>query len=159
MNIEKTYRPNVGVALFNKDGLVLVCKRDGKNDVLARDKHWQMPQGGIDGDETPLEAAYREIKEETNIEPSSMEFLKQALQAYRYDYPEKHFRRYKGQEQTWVALMFTGNDSEIDVINCPDRCFSAWRWERLENTPDLVVDFKKPSYEGAVKAFRSITVE
>ena len=55
------YRPCVGIALFNRDGLVWVGRRiDGPNEAEGIGKWWQMPQGGIDKDEEPLAAAMNE---------------------------------------------------------------------------------------------------
>ena len=57
---EAPYRRGVGMMLLNADGLVLVARRAGMND-----RHWQMPQGGIDAGESPRLAALRELEEET----------------------------------------------------------------------------------------------
>ena len=50
------YRPCVGIMLLNDLGQVLVAKR-----VDLVEKAWQMPQGGIDAGETPVDAAMREL--------------------------------------------------------------------------------------------------
>ena len=158
MNDKKNYRPNVGIAVFNKQGKVLVCKWDTNNwDNSSKKYCWQMPQGGIDGDETPLEAAYREIKEEANIDPTSLKLLKQSAQACRYDFPkDRKGTTHTGQEQTWIAFEFLGDDSEISVINCPDPCFVKWRWEELSETLNLIVPFKRKSYEFMVSEFEAL---
>lgn len=146
------YRPNVGVVVFNKQGKVLSCRhRQGKYSTL----YWQMPQGGVERSETPLQAAYREIKEETNIEASSLKFLKQSSRTYKYDYLKKK-GDYIGQEQMWMAFKFVGNDNEIDVLNCPDAIFFEWQWEDLGKTPDLTIPFKKGSYEFMVSEFKNL---
>ena len=64
------YRSNVGIMLINDDGHVFVGQRLDNNQNA-----WQMPQGGIDGDEDPQSAAYRELLEETGIEQENVKFL------------------------------------------------------------------------------------
>lgn len=157
MTVQKTYRPNVGIAVFNKQGQVLVCQWDTSiSGTINKELCWQMPQGGIDNDETPLKAAYREIKEETNIDAPSLKFLRQASRSFRYTF-SKEQAKYLGQDQMWLAFEFTGNDDEIDVINCPDPCFSKWRWEKLAKTPDLIIPFKKESYQFMVSEFKEFS--
>src|SRR5258708_2329436 len=63
----KPYRPNVGVALFNVSGEVLIGRRfkDDGPEIVLPGLEWQMPQGGIDTNENPREAVMRELSEET----------------------------------------------------------------------------------------------
>lgn len=157
------YRPCVGVVLVNRDGLVFLGERRGGAEQVDAQHSWQMPQGGIDEGESPEEAARRELYEETNV--SSVEPLAVAPDWFTYDLPEPLARqawkgRYRGQTQKWIALRFTGTDDEIDVLNPggghhkPE--FAAWRWEKLERTPGLIVPFKRPVYEQVVSAFQPV---
>jgi putative (di)nucleoside polyphosphate hydrolase len=158
------YRPCVGVALFNRQGLVWVGSRsDADAEGEGKGSWWQMPQGGLDKDEDPKAAAYRELFEETSIR--SVSLLREAPGWFRYDLPLKLVAtswggRYRGQKQKWFALRFEGDESEIDVVNPgggkhkPE--FSEWRWERLERLPDLIVPFKRKVYEDVASAFRDI---
>jgi putative (di)nucleoside polyphosphate hydrolase len=157
------YRPCVGVALFNRAGLVFIGRRIGGPEHVDRDHAWQMPQGGIDPGEEPWPAALRELSEETNVR--SAERLAEIGDWLNYDIPreivgEAWKGRYRGQTQKWFALRFTGADSEIDIAN-PEGGhkaeFTAWRWERLEKLPDLVVPFKRPVYERIVREFRHLS--
>lgn len=154
------YRPCVGVVLVNRDGLVFLGERRGGPEQVDAQHSWQMPQGGIDEGESPEEAALRELYEETNV--SSVEPLAMASEWFAYDLPEPLARqawkgRFRGQTQKWIALRFTGTEDEIDVLHPgggkhkPE--FVAWRWERLERTPGLIVPFKRPVYERVAREF------
>lgn len=44
--------------------------------VRNKEKEWEFPGGQLDKDESPEEAAWRELKEETSIVPEKLEFLK-----------------------------------------------------------------------------------
>ena len=153
------YRPCVGVALFNREGLVFFGRRRGLP-AEAGAGAWQMPQGGVDEGETPFEAALRELYEETGVR--SVTLIGETEGWLRYDVPEKLAGqawggRWRGQKQKWFALRFEGEDSEIDIErpgsgHLPE--FDAWRWERLERAPELVVPFKRPVYEAMAQAFR-----
>jgi putative (di)nucleoside polyphosphate hydrolase len=154
------YRPCVGVALFNRDGLVFVGRRraEAGPEHVAGSYAWQMPQGGIDAGEEPLVAAKRELFEETNVRSATL--LAEAPDWYAYDLPRdvtgRAWRgRYGGQTQKWFAFRFEGDDSEIDIA-CPAGHkpeFDEWRWERLERLPELIIPFKRPVYEKVVAAF------
>ena len=152
------YRPCVGTAVFNRDGLVFIGRRlDGPEHVdMTHD--WQLPQGGLDPGEDPYACALRELHEETNIR--SVEHLATIDGWLSYDIPREIVGqawkgKYRGQRQKWFALRFTGDESEIDVAHPgghePE--FAEWRWERLEKAPDLVVPFKRRVYERVVEEF------
>lgn len=154
------YRPCVGIAVFNAANAVFIGRRQGGPEHVADGFEWQMPQGGIDPGETPVEAAIREICEETNI--TSITLLGQVPGWLTYDLPAEIARaawkgRYCGQAQKWFAFRFTGKNSEIDIstpgggTHKPE--FVDWRWERLERTPELIIPFKRPVYEAVVTAF------
>ena len=118
-----------------------------------------MPQGGIDPGEEPWPAALRELHEETNIR--SVERLAEIDEWLRYDIPREIVGqawkgKYRGQKQKWFALRFTGTESEIDLANpagSHEPEFSTWRWEPMQNVPDLVVPFKRAVYERVVREF------
>lgn len=153
------YRRCVGVALFNAQGRVLVGRRraPGRLDPGAMPHRWQMPQGGVDRGEEPLQAARRELREETGVR--SVELLAEAPEWFDYDFPAEIVSstrggRFAGQTQLWFAFRFLGDDGEIDLAppgHKPE--FDAWRWEKLQDTPGLIVPFKRGVYDQVVKAF------
>src|ERR1700731_863349 len=164
-NSDLPYRRNVGVALFNRDGLVFVGRRKKRRGgmELVAGHEWQMPQGGIDEGETPLAAARRELFEETNI--SKISLLAEAPDWLSYDLPPAALAgrwkgRYRGQTQKWFAFRFEGIDSEIDIKRpgggAFDPEFEAWRWAPIATLADLVVPFKRPVYEAVVAAFKNL---
>jgi len=159
------YRPCAGVTLFNRQGLVFVGKRkDGPNEAEGVGKWWQMPQGGIDGDEDIVAAARREMFEETNV--TSAMHLGTTEDWIEYDLPAelvgKAWRgKYRGQRMRFVAFLFEGQESEIDVLNPgggekPE--FVEWRWERIERLPELIIPFKRKVYEAVVAEFTRFAV-
>jgi putative (di)nucleoside polyphosphate hydrolase len=154
------YRPCVGLAVFNKSGQVFVGCRIGGPEHVDAEHCWQMPQGGIDEGEDPYEAALRELYEETNIR--SIKKLGEVEGWLKYDLPpsiagDAWKGKYRGQKQKWFALLFTGDDAEIDIQtpgggHKPE--FQAWRWENLEHTPQLIIPFKRSVYDEVVRTFR-----
>jgi putative (di)nucleoside polyphosphate hydrolase len=153
------YRPGVGVMLFNRDGLVFIGRRLEGPEHVDLTHSWQMPQGGIDPGEEPWPAAVRELQEETNIR--SVERIGEIADWLKYDIPREIVGqawqgKYRGQTQKWFAMRFTGPESEIDVTQ-PDGAmeaeFGAWRWEPVQNVPELVVPFKRAIYDRVVREF------
>jgi putative (di)nucleoside polyphosphate hydrolase len=154
------YRPCVGLAVFDRDGRVFIGRRIDGPEHVDEVHQWQMPQGGLDPGEDPYEAGLRELYEETNIR--SVERLDAIDDWLSYDIPREILGqawkgKYRGQTQKWFALRFTGKDGEIDVAHPggghhkPE--FSAWRWEKLASLPELIVPFKRPTYERVVQEF------
>ena len=153
------YRPSVGTAVFNRDGRVFVGRRIDGPEHVDELHAWQLPQGGIDRGEDAWPAALRELYEETNIR--SVEKLDEIAEELCYDIPREILGRawngkYRGQCQKWYALRFTGDDSEINILepaggHKPE--FIAWRWEPMRNLPDLVIPFKRAVYQRVVDAF------
>jgi putative (di)nucleoside polyphosphate hydrolase len=163
---EQPYRPCVGVTLINRDGRVFVGRRSEGPEHIDETHVWQMPQGGIDPGEEPFACALRELYEETNVR--SVEHLGEIEEWLAYDIPrdivgQAWQGRYRGQRQKWFALRFAGEDTEIDIASPGGGAhkpeFIAWRWEPIENLPELVVPFKRPVYERVVEAFRPLIRE
>ena len=162
MKLEKIlddYRPNMGVMLFNKKGKVFLGRRVGSFDALIPPSgkcpdnwRWQMPQGGIDKGEDYATAAARELQEETGVTSAKLLALTPGWVAY--DFPPEYKRKnWKGQRQKWAAMLFTGKESEIDLEADDHQEFDDWKWANLEDTPDLIVPFKRKVYKEVVLAF------
>jgi putative (di)nucleoside polyphosphate hydrolase len=162
---ELPYRPCVGLTLINREGLVFIGRRrwEAGPGHVDHGHAWQMPQGGIDPGEDPYNAALRELYEETSVRSTTL--LAEAPDWYGYELPQavlgRAWRgRYRGQMQKWFALRFLGDDSEIEILNPGGGRHKAefvdWRWERLENLPEMIIPFKRPVYEKVVEAFRSV---
>jgi putative (di)nucleoside polyphosphate hydrolase len=149
------HRPNVGVVLFNAEGLVWYGRRAGMTEGHA----WQFPQGGVDPGEDLEAAARRELEEETGV--TSAELLARTDGWILYDFPEalkaQHRRDgrkpWDGQKQVWFAFRFTGDEAEIALDRHAEIEFDAWRWGDLAEAPDLIVPFKRDAYERVVAAF------
>jgi putative (di)nucleoside polyphosphate hydrolase len=147
------YRPCVGIMLVNRDGLVFVGRR-----IDQTIEGWQMPQGGIDDDETPLQAALREMKEEIGTDKA--DYLAEMDEWLTYDLPQHLLGvalhgRYRGQRQKWIALRFTGEDGDINIRTAEPE-FGSWKWLALEALPRLIVPFKRDTYDKVISAFRSV---
>jgi len=154
-DVLKDYRPNVGVALFNRDGRIWIGRRIGDFADIGEAMdgwRWQMPQGGVDSGEDIAAAAFRELKEETGV--TSARLLTLTPGWLPYDFPAGYKRkRWRGQRQKWAAMLFEGEDSEINLTADDKQEFDAWRWCELEEAPALIVPFKRPIYDDLLTAF------
>ena len=163
MTQDLPYRRCAGAALIDRAGDVFVGRRKkSREDPELAGFEWQMPQGGIDEGETPLQAARRELYEETNV--SSVSLIAEAPDWLSYDLPTgfggRWLSRYRGQTQKWFLFRFNGDESEIDIDRPAsgdhEAEFRAWRWERWEALPQLIVPFKRDVYEKVVAVFAPI---
>jgi putative (di)nucleoside polyphosphate hydrolase len=150
------YRPNVGAALFNRDGLLFVARRADMPNAEGPAGGWQLPQGGIDEGEDPSTAVMRELEEEIGTRQAIV--IGEHPNWLTYDLPP-HLRgvawrgRYRGQRQRWFALRFTGQDSDIRLDLDPHPEFDAWRWVPLAELPSLAVPFKRAIYDVLADSF------
>jgi putative (di)nucleoside polyphosphate hydrolase len=150
------YRRNVGAVLFNAAGLILVARRAGFANSEGPEGGWQLPQGGIDADEDPRSAIFRELEEE--IGTANAEIIGEYPDWLQYDLPETligtAFKgKYRGQLQRWFALRYLGKDADIRLDLDPHPEFDAWRWAEITELPGLAVGFKRPIYEALAREF------
>jgi len=154
---DRPYRLGVGAVLFNASGQVLVAQR-----IDTPGEAWQMPQGGIDADEDPRETVLRELQEE--IGTAQAKIIGECAGWLTYDLPKTLRKdvwkgRYRGQKQKWYALRFLGTDADIDLTAHKHPEFSAWKWVDIEDTPGLIVPFKRDLYREIVATFKHLAGE
>ncbi|MBG7602495.1 MAG: RNA pyrophosphohydrolase [Gammaproteobacteria bacterium] len=143
------FRPNVGIILCNKQRQLFWAKRIGQD-------AWQFPQGGIDTNETPEEAMYRELDEEVGLKPHHVSLLGSTDDWLRYRLPRRYIRKNSnpvciGQKQRWYLLRVNCNESDFCLDHSPKPEFDHWRWVKYWYPVDKVVYFKRRVYADALK--------
>ena len=148
------YRPCAGAMIVNVRRQVFVGQR-----LDSTLEAWQMPQGGIDEGETPREAAYRELREETGVTRDKVEFVGKTHGWVTYDLPPELLGKvwggkYRGQRQKWFLFRFKGQDSDIRIASEHPE-FSTWRWILVDEMVESIVPFKRAVYEEVIRSFRA----
>ena len=138
------YRPNVAIVLVNARNQVFWGKR-------IKEHAWQFPQGGIKPGETPEQAMYRELHEETGLESQHVRVLGRTREWLHYNVPNHWVKRewrgtYKGQKQIWFLLKLVGRDCDISLRASGHPEFDAWRWHDYWVPLEGVIDFKRDVY-------------
>ena len=137
-------RSGVGIVVLNQENKVFVAKR-----IDNPKNFWQMPQGGVDKGENFLNAAYRELEEETSIK--NVKLIQEIDGTLTYELP-KHLLgiiwkgKYKGQKQKWFVMRFLGKDNDINIKTKKPE-FLEWRWIELDMITEVAVDFKLHVYK------------
>lgn len=145
------FRPNVGIILCNEVGKLFWARRVGED-------AWQFPQGGIQPDETPEQAVYRELAEEVGLLPDDVTVLGRTADWLRYRIPKRFLRfharrasRYVGQKQIWFLLKLVNHNADVCLTNCDKPEFDSWCWINYEETVNQVVSFKRVVYRKALQ--------
>ena len=146
-------RIGVGINLLNNENKVFVGKR-----IDNPKNFWQLPQGGVDENENLLNAAKRELEEETGVK--SVKLIKELEGWLEYDLPSNLMGKiwdgkYRGQSQKWFVMKFLGKNDEINV-NTRNPEFLDWKWVEIDKITDLVVDFKLNIYKEIKKKTKEI---
>ena len=148
-------RTGVGIVLLNNQNNIFVGRR-----IDNPKNSWQMPQGGVDQNENFLQAAKRELEEETGIK--SVKLIKELDGWFQYDLPKyllgKLWKgKYRGQKQKWFVMKFLGKQDEINV-NTKNPEFLDWKWVELSKLPDIAVHFKVEIYKKIKKELSSLSL-
>ena len=148
------YRANVGIVITNDKKQILLAKRFKQNGG-------QLPQGGIDEDETELDALYRELQEEVGLDPSHVTLIAKTPKWLRYELPDELVRitqkpKCIGQKQVWYLLKLDSSDDEISLDLHDDVEFDDWKWVDYWSPVDEVINFKRDVYEDMLKALAPI---
>ena len=137
-------RLGVGIVLLNSENKIFVGKRID-NPVNS----WQMPQGGVDKNENLLNAAFRELREETGVK--NVKLIKEIDTWLTYDLPKNLLGKlwngkYRGQRQRWFVMRFIGKDEEVNV-KTKNAEFKEWKWIAVDQLTNIAVDFKLQIYK------------
>ena len=147
------YRQGVGIMLINKQREVFVGRRiDTKIDA------WQMPQGGIDDNESPSQAVMRELLEE--VGSNHAEIIAESKRWFQYNLPDYLIPKlwngkYRGQKQKWFILKYLGHDDDFKLDNAQQE-FTQWRWAKIEELATIIVPFKRKLYEVVIEEFADV---
>jgi len=146
---DNVFRANVGAIIINDSGLVLAFER------LKIKGAWQLPQGGLCEGEETIDAVYREVKEETNIDSFDLQLLAEYPDwlAYELDKIRRTDKLGRGQVQKWFLFKFIGDESHINVVDVETQEFSRWKWMNFSDLIQEVIEFRRKIYQKLFQEF------
>jgi len=134
--------------IVDRRGLVLALERSDTPGA------WQLPQGGLKPSESPLQAVFREVEEETGISKRDLHLLDAYPEPLAYELPADAWSKKTGRGQVgyWFLLRFHGAESAIDVERSGE--FAAWQWLPFARLVTWVVEFRQPVYRRLHERFQ-----
>lgn len=152
---EQGYRFNVGIVVANQKGQLLWARR------IRTENAWQFPQGGMQEDESPAEAMFRELLEELGLKPNDVQLLAEAEDWLMYKLPEQYIRHNSqplciGQKQKWFLLRLVSDDTHIRLDHSKKPEFDCWKWVDYWYPIQHVIDFKYGVYKSMLTEFESL---
>jgi putative (di)nucleoside polyphosphate hydrolase len=144
-----TFRAGVGAVIINKVGLIFSCERINQRGA------WQMPQGGLENLEEPLDGVYREVEEETGIAREKLDLLAEHPEwlVYEFDEYTPYREKYRGQAQKWFLFRYNGDGSEIQFDLNHEVEFCSWKWMAAKELMENIVEFKQETYAKIFEQF------
>ncbi len=153
----QSFRAGVVMIVRREDGAVFVCER------ADAPGSWQLPQGGVDPGEQPIDAAWRELGEETGLTNEDVRLVSELPDWIAYEWPtglrpatRKFGESVRGQVQKWflfgVIPPADGSDDGHAHHLAPrvdGREFRAWSWMDPHLLVDSVIDWRRDSYRRA----------
>ena len=149
---KKNYRKGVGIIIVDSKGQFFLGKRIGK-------EAWQFPQGGIDEGESPENALYRELYEETGLKKETVEILAKSNKWLVYHIPhifQRHNKKLDGAMQKWYLLILIDNDSKINLDASGHAEFDDWKWGDKKTAIKSVIRFKRDVYKSILNEFQDV---
>lgn len=142
------YRANVGIILINDQQQLFWAKRIGQD-------AWQFPQGGVQEEETPEAALYRELYEEVGLTADQVTILGSTKDWLKYRLPRRLVRDKDthvciGQKQKWFLLSYSGKPEDFHFDRSVEPEFDGWCWVSYWHPVRHVVSFKREVYSRAL---------
>jgi 8-oxo-dGTP pyrophosphatase MutT (NUDIX family) len=153
---DQFFRASAGAAVINDDLEVLTLERA---DLPGR---WQLPQGGIRSGETPIAAAYRELREETGLAGDQLELLAEVPGWVSYELPPDLRSSKVGRGQTQKWFIFRLKDGKADIrFDTPGVRpeFTAWKWVPINELLAETANFRLDAYRRVAEVVRNLRAE
>lgn len=140
------FRRAVGAIVLDKNNNIICFQRSDFPES------WQEPEGGIDNNETPVEALYRELYEEINLDKNDFEIIKETKKFIPYLFVDGQKFGYDGQEKKFFLIKLN-KDKNFKFDNTKEIEFSAHKIVTAEELLDKVPEFKRNMYREVLKEF------